>query len=286
MGREELAKGGPLSPIWERRPLDPDAVLLTDRVAVVTGAARGIGAATAIALARFGAHVALCDRDAEGLGATAREIEALGRRTVQGVLDVREAPAVASFATRVAGELGAVHALVNNAGGGFFAPFLEVSARGEDALLRENFGSVTNFVRATVPLMSEGGSIVNITSVEAHRAGPGFAIYSAMKAAVANLTKSLALELATLRIRVNCIAPDMIPTPGDAELAAAVPGPAPSGVAATPWPEEGSVWDCAGAAVFLASDLSRFVTGSTIHVDGGTHAAGGWKRRADGGFTL
>lgn len=274
------------SSIWEHRSLDPAAILLGERVAVVTGAARGIGAATAIALARFGAHVAVCDRDAEGLAATRREVDALGRRSVGGVLDVREEAAVQAFLAEVGEAFGCVHALVNNAGGGFFAPFLEVSAKGESALVSENFGSVTSFVRAAVPLMTQGGSIVNVTSVEAHRAGPGFAIYSAMKAAVANLSKSLALELAPRRIRVNCIAPDMIPTPGDSGLAEASSAAAFPGVARTPWPETGSVWDCAAAAVFLASDLSRFVTGSTLHVDGGTDAAGGWKRRSDGGFTL
>jgi enoyl-[acyl-carrier-protein] reductase (NADH) len=78
----------------------------------------------------------------------------------------------------------------------------------------------------------------------------------------------------------------MIPTPGDSDLAAASNTLALSGVAQTPWPEPSSVWDCAAAAVFLASDLARFVTGSTLHVDGGTEAAGGWKRRSDGGFAL
>ena len=284
--RPRLTAEDLVTSIWERRALDPAAILLRDGVAVVTGAARGIGAATAIALARFGAHVALCDRDAEGLAATRREVEALGRRAVSSVLDVREEAAVRGFLAEVGEAFGHVSTLVNNAGGGFYAPFLEVSAKGESALVRENFGSVTNCVRATVPLMKQGGSIVNVTSVEAHRAGPGFAIYSAMKAAVANLTKSLALELAPQRIRVNCIAPDMIPTAGDAALAEASSAMALSGVASAPWPEAGSVWDCAAAAVFLASDLSRFITGSTLHVDGGTEAAGGWKRRSDGGFML
>ena len=131
-------------------------------------------------------------------------------------------------------------------------------------------------MRAAVPLVPEaGGSIINVTSIEAHRAGPGYAIYSAMKAAIASLTKSLALELGARRIRVNCIAPDMIPTPGTGEL----PGGAPLA-------HEGHVDDVAGAAVFLASDLSRFVTGTTVHVDGGGLAAGAWRRDDDGGFTL
>lgn len=275
-----------MASIWDDRQLTPDAILLEDQVAIVTGAAQGIGRATALALARFGADVAICDRKAPELEQTAGELRSLGRRCVSSVLDVREEEPVAAFLAAVDAELGGVQVLVNNAGGGFWANFLDVSARGEAALVSENFGSVTLFIRRSVPLMRDGGSIVNVTSVEAHRAGPGFAIYSAMKAAVANLTKSLSMELAPLRIRVNCVAPDMIPTPGDAELADASEAMGLAGIEDTSWPETGSVEDCAAACVFLASDMSRFVTGSTLHVDGGTEAAGGWKRKTGGGFTL
>ncbi len=269
-------------------PLAPDAVLLTDRTAIVTGAAQGIGRATAEALARFGADVAICDRDRSGLVGTAESIEAAGRRAHVDELDVRDRIAVDAFVEEAAAELGPIDIVVNNAGGGFFADFLEVSAKGQAALVDENFSSVTHVIRAAVPVMAaEGGAIVNVTSIEAHRAGPGFAVYSAMKAAVANLTKSLAMELAGHRIRVTCVAPDMIPTPGDAELAA---DSAAMELERTydlkPWPDEGHVDDCAAAVVYLASDLGRFVTGSTVHVDGGTHAAGGWRRRHDGGFVL
>jgi NAD(P)-dependent dehydrogenase (short-subunit alcohol dehydrogenase family) len=257
-------------------PLDPSRILLTDRVAVVTGAAVGIGKAIALAFARFGADLAVCDRDAVNLEATTKEIETLGRGAVSGVLDVRDAEAVKAFLAEVAQRLGRVDVLVNNAGGGFFSGFLEVNEKGQDALVRENFTSVTHFIRGCVPLMpAGGGSIINLTSIEAHRAGPGFAIYSAMKAAVASLTKSLALELGGRAIRVNCIAPDVIPTPGVGDLAAV----------RTPLPRRGDVDDVAGAAVFLASDLSAFVTGATIHVDGGNWAAGGWRRGDGGGFT-
>lgn len=275
----------PRPSIWERRALDPGAVLLTDRVALVTGAAQGIGEATALALARFGAHLALCDRDAEGLAATERAVRELGRRCTSAVLDVRDTDAVSELLEEVGRDFGRLDVLVNNAGGGFAAPFLDVSAKGEDALVRENFTSVSGMIRSAVPLLPEGASIVNVTSVEAHRAGPGFAVYSAMKAAVASLTMSLALELATRCIRVNCVAPDMIPTPGDQGLEAAS-GAMGLPVARHAWPEEGSVHDCAAAIVFLASDLSRFVTGTTLHVDGGTWAAGGWKLRPDGSFSL
>ena len=272
--------------IWEHRPLDPSAVLLTDRVAVVTGAAQGIGKAIALSFARFGAELAICDRKADGLEETAAEIVAAGRHCVTDVLDVRDESAAGAFIGRVANEYGRIDILVNNAGGGFWSPFLDVAAKGEMALMRENFSSVTNFIRACVPHMTSGGSIVNVTSVEAHRAGPGFAIYSAMKAAVANLSKSLSMELAPRRIRVNCIAPDVIPTPGDGALADASSALALDTVETQPWPEIGSSFDCAAAAVYLASDMSRFVTGTSIHIDGGTWAAAGWKARKDGGFTL
>ena len=123
---------------------------------------------------------------------------------------------------------------------------------------------------------AEGGSIVNVTSIEAHRAGPGFAIYSAMKAAQVNLAQSLALELGPKLIRVNCVAPDVIPTPGIG---------VDMGVR-TPLPRAGHVDDVAAAVVFLANPaLSGFVTGTTIHVDGGNSAAGGWHRQADGTYT-
>jgi 3-oxoacyl-[acyl-carrier protein] reductase len=272
--------------IWETRTLDPSAILLTDKVAVVTGAAQGIGEATALALARFGAHLAMCDRDADGLAATQRDVEALGRRAVTGVLDVRDEDAARAFLASVNDAFGRVDILVNNAGGGFWSPFLDVSPKGEHALIRENFGSVTLFIRNTVPLMIDGGAIINITSIEGHRAGPGFAIYSAMKAAVANLTFSLSMELASRRIRINCVAPDMIPTPGDQDLGAASAAIDFAGIENTPWPETGSVHDCAAAAVFLASDLSRFMTGTSLHLDGGTFAAHGWKVKSAGGFTL
>jgi 3-oxoacyl-[acyl-carrier protein] reductase len=257
--------------------LDPTSALLTDRVVVVTGAAVGIGEAIALAAARFGADVAICDRDVPNLDATAEAIESLGRRVVAAELDVRDDEAVDGFVATTVAELGAIDVLVNNAGGGFHSAFLEVNAKGQDSLVRENFTSVTNFVRSAAPHFPDrGGSIVNITSIEAHRAGPGFAVYSAMKAAVMSLTKSLALELGPRLVRVNCIAPDVIPTPGIGQ---------DMGVH-TPLPIEGHVDDVAAAAIYLASDLSRFVTGTTIHVDGGNWASGGWTRTADGSYTL
>lgn len=259
--------------------VDASSFRLDGRVAVVTGAARGIGAAIAETLAGAGARLALCDRDAGALDERAAAMSESGTDTVAAVLDVRDKPAVEAFVADVAERLGHIDVLVNNAGGGFKADFLDVSDKGQAALVDENFTSATNFIRAVVPTMPAprpdrdgGGSIVNITSIEAHRAGPGFAVYSAMKAALTNLTMSLALELAPRHVRVNAIAPDMIPTPGVGELAAS-----------TPLPYAGDPADVAAAALYLASNASRFVTGVTLHVDGGTRAAGGW-RQVDGSW--
>src|SRR5437763_16502700 len=174
-------------------PLAPDDLLLTGRVAVVTGSAVGIGRAIASTFARFGADLALCDRDAENLATAAVEVEDAGRSALTAELDVREADQVEAFAHAVHDRFGHVDILVNNAGGGFRSHLLSVNAKGQNALVRENFDSVTLFVRAFAPLMTDGGSIINLTSVEAHRAAPGFAVYAAQKAAVANLSRSLAL---------------------------------------------------------------------------------------------
>ncbi len=261
-----------------------DAASLDGRVALVTGAAQGIGAGAALALAGFGADLAICDRNEDGMRDTAAQVEALGRRCATGLLDVRDTEAVDSWVAELGGTFDHLDVLVNNAGGGFYAAFVDTNLKGQRSLVDENFTSVTNFVRACTPLMAEGASIINVTSIEASRAAPGFGVYAAMKAAVESLTKTLALELAPRGIRVNVIAPDAIPTPGDEDLAeASTQGVREAYGAKVPlgW---GEIDDCAGPVVFLASELSRFVTGTVVHVDGGSHAASGWVRRDDGTY--
>ena len=269
----------------ETLELAPDSILLTDRVAVVTGAGRGIGAATALALARFGAHVAVFDKDPKLLPDVVEQIGALGRRCVSGVLDGRDDDAVATFLKRTHDELGPIDVLVNNAGGTFRARFNDVSPKGEHALIRENFSTVTNCVRHGVPLMSDGGCVINVTSVEAFHAAPAFGVYAAMKAAVQHFTKTLAVEYGHRGIRVNCVAPDMMPTPGDAALAEGgthvIEGTYP-----TPLRRMGAAEECAAVIVFLASDMASFINGASIPVDGGTVASGNWKTRLDGTFGL
>jgi NAD(P)-dependent dehydrogenase (short-subunit alcohol dehydrogenase family) len=271
----------------------PESVLLNGRRTLVTGAARGIGRATALALARFGADVAVCDRLGEELSGTVAEIESLGRSAPSAVLDVRDAATVDSWVTDLEQDWDGLELLVNNAGGGFVSPVADLSANAQAALIAENFTQVADVTRRCLPLLragaagphsgAEGASVVNITSVEAHRAGPGFGIYSAMKAAVANLTRTLALELATERVRVNSIAPDMIPTPGDAGLIQDSGALSAAEFAPTPWPDRADPDDVAAVVIWLAGAMSRFVTGTTIHVDGGTFAASGWKRPVEGG---
>ncbi|MGH9018668.1 MAG: SDR family NAD(P)-dependent oxidoreductase [Acidimicrobiales bacterium] len=255
---------------------------LDGRVALITGAAQGIGDATARILAHCGATVALCDR-LENDRFRAFEDTAGDDgvpRTVRRVFDVRDGDAVSDFVDEVVATCGRIDILVNNAGGTFAAPFVGLSERGEERLVAENFGQVTRLVRLVVPHMPSGSSIVNVTSVEAHQAAPGFAVYGAMKAAVENLTKSLALELATSGIRVNAIAPDALTSAGERGvreqfLAHDMPF---DPVHLPPLGFFGSPDDAGWAVAYLAGATGRFITGTTLHVDGGTHAAGGWRR--------
>lgn len=255
--------------------LTPDAFRLDAKVALVTGAAQGLGRSMALAFAEYGADLLLCDRKADELAETAGMAETLGAKVGTAVLDVRDTAAVQQWVS----DLGRIDVLVNNAGGTFHGAFLDASDKGQRSVVDENFTSVTNFVRASVPNMSSGGSIINITSVEAYRAAPGFGVYGAMKAAVEHLSRTLALELSVNGIRVNTIAPDGLPTPGDEGL---LVGDDDYGrKLALGW---GNSDDICGAAVFLASSASRYITGTTIHVDGGSDAARGWHRDIHGNW--
>ncbi len=252
--------------------MDPTSVLLTGRVAVVTGGGAGIGRGIARGLAAFGASVAIWERDAETAAAAGKEVGGLGLTT-----DVRQSAEVDEALARTTAELGPVSILVNNAGGVFISPLLETSENGWDALYRANLKHVilcTQRVARTMVANGTGGSIINVTSIEGVRAAPGYAAYAAAKAGVINFTKTAALELAVHGIRVNALAPDITLTEGMASIAP--PGAEERFGHTVPMGRPGHVDEMAGAAVFLAGTLSSYVTGQTIHVDGGTQASSGW----------
>jgi 3-oxoacyl-[acyl-carrier protein] reductase len=259
--------------------LDRGAASLEGRVAVVTGGGSGIGRGIANGFTAFGARVAVWEQDADSCAAVADEVRGLGV-----VTDVRDPDQVDAALTRTLDELGPVTILVNNAGGVFQSALVDTTPKGWDALLRSNLGHVllcTQRVGRTMVDQATGGSIINVTSIEGTRAAPGYAAYAAAKAGVINLTQTAALELAPHGVRVNALAPDLTRTEG---LAALMPDASLDGAAAMiPMGRPGHVDEMAGAAVFLASALSSYVTGQTIHVDGGTAAAGGWYRHPDTG---
>jgi len=252
--------------------IKPSDILLEDRVAVVTGGGVGIGRGIAAGLAAFGASVAIWERDTESCTSSAEAIGGLGI-----VTDVRDTDQVRAALERTAAELGPVTILVNNAGGVFFSPLLDTSENGWDALYKANLRHVllcTQVVAARLVAAKLPGSIINLTSIEGVRAAPGYAAYAAAKAGVINYTKTAAFELAPHGIRVNAIAPDLTLTEGLMQLSP--DGLRPEVSQAIPLGRAGNVDEIAGTAVFLASEMASYITGQTIHVDGGTQAAGGW----------
>ena len=252
------------------------APLLEGKVGLVTGAGQGIGKGIARAFAQPGAAVVLAELRPELAAATAAEIEASGGRAVAIPTDVRDPEQLACAVDAAEQHFGGLDVLVNNVGGTFARPFLEIEEKGWDALIRMNLKTVFHGTRLAAPAIARrgGGSIVNVVSIEGVRAAPLYAPYAACKAAVINFTQTMALELAPQRIRVNALAPDVCLTEGLAGMMPA--GGADRYASLIPLGRAADPAEVAGPAVFLASQMASYVTGITLHVDGGTHAAGGW----------
>jgi NAD(P)-dependent dehydrogenase (short-subunit alcohol dehydrogenase family) len=255
---------------------------LDGRAALVTGGAGGIGEGSAIALAKAGANVAVCDIDQANAERVVGEIRALGRKAIFVPLNALEAEQVRAAVAATAKEFGRLDVLVNNVGGVRPRAFLDQNEGNWKKVIDLNLISMLAATQDAVKHMiagGQGGAIVNVASSEALRAAPNYSVYAACKAGMSEFTKTMALELGEHNIRVNCIAPDAIDTPG-----VHPPGSPPPNAQHVPLMRWASYHECGNVVAFLSSQLASFVTGATLSVDGGIAAAGGWVRGKQGGW--
>jgi 7-alpha-hydroxysteroid dehydrogenase len=259
-----------------------DRFRLTDRVAVVTGAGKGIGAGIATALAEAGADIVCAARTEATLEVVAERIRKLGRRALVVPCDVNERAQIEALAARTMEAFGRVDVLVNNAGGAPPKPFLRTSEKAFEEAFHFNVTSGFLASRFFVPhlLAGGGGSIVNISSALSHRVEKAFVAYGTAKAALNHMTELLAFELAP-RVRVNAIAV------GSVETEALSPFLSAGGLrekmeALTPLARLGTPEDIAAMALYLASPASSWVTGKIFEVDGGC-VASNWPLDLSGG---
>ena len=244
---------------------------LRGRTALITGAARGIGLATARAFLREECAVAMADIDGP---AAERAATQLGEGTMALQLDVAQPASVAAGVAAVVDRFGQIDILVNNAGVGGNTPFLDTTLEEWNRIIQINLTGAFLVAQAVALTMAarEGGSIINIASLSGQRGGDGRAAYGSAKAGLELLTKVMAVELAPMGIRVNNIAPGPIET----EMARFAHDEATRAAYhyLVPMNRYGTPDEIADAAVFLASDESRYVHGHTLNVDGGFLAAG------------
>jgi 3-oxoacyl-[acyl-carrier protein] reductase len=242
--------------------------LLADKVAVVTGAGRGIGRAVALAYARMGADVACVSRTEENSAKAAAEVEALGRRAWAVAVDVSDTAAVNTATGKILDEAGRVDILVNNAGVTRDNLLMRMSEEEWDTVINTNLKGAFNFTKAlTRPFIKQrSGRIINIASVIGLIGNAGQSNYAASKAALIGFTKSVAKELAPRGITANAIAPGFIETDMTAALDDKV---RESIIGNVPLGRFGSPDDIAHTALFLALEASGYITGQVLTVDGG-----------------
>ena len=247
-----------------------DRFRVTDQVAVVTGAGRGIGAATAVALAQAGADVVISARTQDQLAQVAREVEAAGRRALVVPADLSDPDAAAGLADTAAEAFGRLDIVVNNVGGALPRPFAATKPRHLVSAFQFNVAVAHALTQAAVPhLLASGGtgSVVSISSAVGRTAGRGYLAYGTAKAALAHYTRLAAADLAP-RIRVNAIAVGAVAT---SALSLVLTDDTLRGQMekATPLGRIGDPEDIAAAVVFLASPAAGYITGKIIEVDGG-----------------
>jgi 7-alpha-hydroxysteroid dehydrogenase len=252
-----------------------DRFTVTGQVAIVTGSGRGIGAATAVALAEAGADVVLAARTEEQLRQVAKAVEAVGRRAVVVTGDLSDVDLMGSLAQTAHQAFGRVDIIVNNLGGSMPRPLLDTSPRALEEAFHFNVSAGHALVRAAVPLMLDGeapgGSIVSVSSVVGHVAARGYLAYGTVKGAVEQYTRLAARDLAP-RIRVNAVAVGSTATSAldivmsSDELRTTMED-------ATPLRRIGHPDEIAAAILFLVSDAGSFITGKILEVDGGLQSA-------------
>ena len=241
---------------------------LENKIALVTGAARGIGQAIALQLAADGADLALCDVKAEWLEDTAAKVKALGRRAESYAMDVANGAAVGEAVAKVLADFGRIDVLVNNAGITRDTLLMRMSEEDWGAVLDSNRKGAFRVTKAVVkPMMKQrSGAIVNIASVVGIMGNPGQANYTASKAGLIALTKTTAKEMGSRNIRVNAVAPGFIHTAMTDKLSEPVKD---AMLKMVPLGRLGEPEDVAKAVAFLASDAAAYVNGQTLAVCGG-----------------
>ncbi len=246
-----------------------DRFALPGRVAIVTGAGRGIGGATAIGLAEAGADVVIAARTVEQLSEVAAKIEAVGRRAVVVPADLSDLEAVAGLVDRAREAFGHLDVVVNNVGGALPRPFMETSPGRMEQAFHFNVATAHALLRSAVPFMLEsgGGSVVNISSAMGRMAGRGYLAYGTAKGALSHYTRLAAADLSP-RIRVNAIAVGSVATSA-LDIVMQTDDLRQALEASTPLHRIGDPEDIAAAVVYLASPAGSYITGKVLEVDGG-----------------
>lgn len=240
-----------------------------NQVAIVTGAASGIGRACAAELAERGASIAVVDiAGAEDLLKIAEELKKHGRRIETFTTDVRDYEAAARLAEEVRAQFGRVDILVNAAGINQDAPLWKMTEEAWDRVLDVNLKGTFNYIRAIAPIFREqrAGKIVNLASIQALRGRFGISNYAASKGGIISLTKAAAGELGPSNVNVNCVAPGFIKTPLAERLPAEVLKEAEE---ETVFKRLGQPEDVAHLVAFLCTEAARHITGEVIRIDGG-----------------